>query len=329
MKYIDLHCDTIMHAFLHKQEDCWETTGMCDVKRLQQAGCLAQSLGIFMLPPQSSLWEKYGHTYTSDDDYMRACKKIFDTTMERYNNIIASARCAQDIQENEKQGKISAFMTVEDGRGLNGSVDHVQDYYNWGVRIMTLLWNRENCLGYPNSNDAAIMEKGLKPFGKDAVIRMHEIGMMVDVSHLSDGGFWDVVELSKQAKKPFVATHSNARSLSPHSRNLTDEMIRAVADSGGVVGLALMPEFLNADAVSKQSRIDLLIQHVRYMLNVGGEDLLSIGTDFDGFDGELEIAGPEDMYKLFDGLRESGFSENIIEKLAYKNALRVMRDTLD
>lgn len=320
-----MHCDTVMYSYLTGKEDCWETTGMCDVKRMKAGNVMLQCLGIYMLQPTSGAWQKYGRTYTTDEDYLKDCKKIFDTTMERYSDVIARAHNVSDILKNEQEGKISALMTVEDGRGLNGSIETLEDYYNWGVRLLTILWNKPNCLGFPTSVDPNEMAKGLTDFGKEAVVRMQELGMIVDVSHLSDGGFWDVVDL---AKKPFVASHSNARALSPHRRNLTDEMIRAIGEKGGMIGLNLMPEFLHSDAVSKQSRVDLMVKHARYIVNVGGIDILGIGTDFDGFDGELEISGPDEMYRLFDALKADGFSEDELEKIAYKNSMRVFQDLL-
>src|SRR5699024_7042079 len=112
------------------------------------------------------------------------------------------------------------------------SLRRLHEFYDAGVRLITLTWNYENAAGYPNSRDSSVMRKGLKPFGKVLIEEMNDLGMIIDVSHLSDGGFWDV---ARRSKKPFIASHSNARAVTSHPRNLTDEMIRAIAEKGGVI----------------------------------------------------------------------------------------------
>src|SRR5699024_2775635 len=160
---------------------------------------------------------------------------------------------------------------------------------------------------------------GLKTFGKDAIEYMNHLGMIIDVSHLSDGGFYDVAKISK---KPFIASHSNSRTLSPHQRNMTDEMIKILAEKGGVMGLNFAPQFLNEDISIRDSKIELMVKHLNYMKNIGGEDVIALGSDFDGIGGNLELDSSDKMYLLFDALRVDGWSERLIEKLAYKNALR-------
>lgn len=325
MKFIDMHCDTVMNAYFTDFADCYETRGMCDVKRLKEGGGLAQFLGIFLPQPDSGAWAMFKKMYTTDEAYLQACLQIFNATLDKHSDIIARAYNGSDIEKNERQGKMSAVLSVEDGRDIQGKPERLQLYHDWGVRLITLTWNMKNCFGSPNSKDPAVMAEGLTDFGKEAVVRMGEIGILVDVSHLSDGGFWDVERL---AKKPFLASHSNARALSPHPRNLTDEMIRAIGRHGGVIGLNFMPEFLNEDTVSKQSRVELMVKHARYIINMGGSDVLGIGTDFDGFTGELEINGPDQMQKLFDALSAGGFSSSEIEKIGYQNTLRLMKESL-
>lgn len=326
MKYIDMHCDTVMYAYFHDLEDCFQTEGMCDVQKLKEGQALLQFLGIFLPPATYGDWEKFGKRGVSDHDYMDACRKIFQNTMERYADVIAPVRTAADVLECDRQGKIGALLSVEEGRDIQGSMERLREYYDWGVRLLTLTWNYKNCFGSPNSDDPKVMAEGLTDFGKDAVIQMGELGMLVDVSHLSDGGFWDVAKISK---KPFVASHSNCRALSPHRRNMTDDMIRKMAECGGVMGLNFVPYFLDSKCREEAiGTIDLLTAHVRHMVNTGGIECAAIGTDFDGFDGNTEIAGPQQMQKLFWGLHKAGFSDDAIEKIAWKNTFRVMTDVL-
>ena len=127
-----------------------------------------------------------------------------------YSDDIAFAGKGADLEENRKKGKLSAFLTLEEGGVIHGDLDRVKGLYDMGIRLITLTWNYENCIGYPNSRDLKDMGKGLKPFGFSVIDEMNRLGMIVDVSHLSEGGFWDVVSHSKT---PPVASHSNARAL--------------------------------------------------------------------------------------------------------------------
>ena len=146
--------------------------------------------------------------------------------------------------------------------------------------------------------------------------------MMVDVSHLSDGGFWDVADI---LSTPFVASHSNCRALCPHPRSLTDKMLRTLSDHGGVVGLNFCPAFLDG---TEKSTVSAMLAHLRHMIRVGGIDCVALGTDFDGIHGELEISGAHQMPNFFRAMEENGFTPYEIEKIAWKNAARVIKDTI-
>jgi membrane dipeptidase len=200
-------------------------------------------------------------------------------------------------------------------------LDHL---YEEGVRLITLMWNYENCLGYPNSLDMKIMRKGLKPFGIEVVKQMKEKKMLIDVSHSSDGGFWDAMTY---ARGYVVASHSNCRALCPHPRNLSDDMIRAMANAGGVAGLNLYGAFLDG---STESTLDAMVAHVKHMIKVGGSDFPAIGTDFDGFDGmtRLDVKDIGEMGNLLMALEKAGLTTGQIEKIWYGNVLRVIKETL-
>ena len=147
--------------------------------------------------------------------------------------------------------------------------------------------------------------------------------MIVDVSHLSDAGFYDVV---KYSTKPFVASHSNCRALCPATRNLTDEMIRVLGNCGAVAGINFEPSFLNADIDDKFSRIEGMCDHILHLIDKGGAECVGIGTDFDGIEGCLEIGEPTQMEYLVEGLRKVGFTQDEVDRIAWKNALRVLCD---
>lgn len=322
--YIDLHCDTLMQAYLKGVPHAYHLPdAMLDVRRLRGAGCMAEFFAIFM-PPEGYAAE-IGVEIPDDETYIAALRRIMLETAAAHGDEVALAGNGQDLRANAAQGKLSAFLTLEDGRAVNGSMENLERFYEMGIRLISLTWNGANCFGAPNSTDPAAMEQGLTAFGKDAVARMNELGMLVDVSHLSDGGFRDVAALSK---KPFVASHSNCRALSPHPRNLTDGMIRTLADSGGVMGLNFAPQFLRADTALGKSAVADMVRHLQHMKQVGGADCIAIGTDLDGISGDLEIGEPSRMHLLFEGLGKAGFTAGEIEKIAYQNARRVIEETM-
>jgi len=325
MKYIDMHCDTLMKLAdkiegqnLHKND-----ITSVDFLRMKESNCMAEFFAIFLL--SEKMFDEMGKVYIPDDEYIHKLVNVLKTSVKENEDIISMAYNANDLLKNEKEGKMSAFLTIEDGRSIDNSLEKLKGYYDLGIRLISLTWNFENCIGFPNSKDEIIMNKGLKDFGKEVIEYMNELGMIIDVSHLSDGGFWDVIEISK---KPVMASHSNSRLLSPHQRNLKDDMIKALANNGGVTGLNFAPGFLDEDITSKKSTIDLMVKHLTHIRNIGGEDVVALGSDFDGIEGELEIDSSHKMPLLFDALKNAQWTDNQIEKLAYKNALRVIKESM-
>ena len=190
-----------------------------------------------------------------------------------------------------------------------------------GIRIITLTWNYENKLGYPNAN-YIFKENGLTSLGKDILQEMEYLGIIPDASHLSDGGFYDLVKL---CKKPFIASHSNSRAITNHPRNLTDEMIKLLSDKGGVMGMNFCSSFLGDEETSS---IKEIIAHIKHIRNIAGIDVIALGSDFDGIDNEVEIQNCSEFYKLYDSLKKTGFTDNDVEKIFYKNVKRVFNDVL-
>ncbi len=325
MGYIDLHCDSLLRIFnKYEKENLSENKNLSvDFKGLKKGDALAQFFAVFL--PDNETLKEIKAAKIDDDLYIDKLIKILKKEVKKNNDIIEMAYNYQDIISNQKENKISAFLTIEDGRSVNADLKKIKKYHQDGIRLITLLWNHENCFGYPNSNDQKIMSRGLKDFGIEAVKYMNEIGMIIDVSHLSDGGFYDVAEYSK---KPFIASHSNARNLAAHPRNLKDDMIKIIAEKGGVIGLNFAPQFLNNNSSNKESKIEEMIYHLNYIKNLGGESVLALGSDLDGIHGNLEIDSSQKMPLLFKALKNDGWSADLIEKFKAKNALRVIKEVL-
>lgn len=328
---IDLHCDTfcriIEMRYEGKNAGLLKNDFSIDLQKLKKAGYSAQMFACFI---PADFIEAQGFKGDAAYDYLKTVSKCMDDEFKLNKADIMLAKNYNEYKHNMNTGKISAFKTIEEGCFLNGNIERLNEVYDMGFRILGLIWKSENCIGFSHSQNPDIMEKGLKPFGIEVVEAANKLGMIIDVSHLSDGGFYDVCKYSKH---PFMATHSNCRTLTNKTRNLTDNMIKMLADKGGVMGLNFTPDFLDN---SGESKIQYMVSHVSHIKNVGGIETVAIGTDFDGigstFDttqiGSLEIDNAGDMDKLLLALSKAGFTDDEIEKIAYKNVLRVIRDVL-
>ena len=262
--------------------------------------------------------EKYENGYFHVLDMIRYGKE----QMETYGKEIVPITGKEEFGDFRTGKKCGAVLTVEDGGILNGKIERLEELWDRGIRLLTLTWNYENCIGFPNSSEKVRMEKGLKNFGKEAVERMNELGMLVDLSHASDGTFWDVLH---QSKKPVTASHSNCRALANHPRNLSDEMLKALGENGGIAGLNFYGPFLGTP---KESRIEEMTAHIRHMIDKGGEDLPCLGTDFDGFDGMDKMDLPDQSFlgQLWDALKRAGLTERQREKICFENVWRVWKE---
>jgi membrane dipeptidase len=290
MKYIDLHADTILPILQEGEAaSLYENSGThIDIKRLKEGYALAQTFAVWLPDSNFDSIEVEPafspKNFEEDAAYINAAIDRLDEEVNKNSEIIAWAENTSDIRKNEEDGKLSAILTLEDARAVDGSLENVERLAERGFQMVGILWNHENCFGYPNSVDFHENQKGLKKFGIEAVQYMDELGITTDVSHLNDGGIADVLAYSK---KPVVASHSNARSVTRHPRNLTDEHIKGIAESGGVIGLCFAPQFIGGK--DNETRIENMVRHLNYLLDIGGEDVLAIGTDFDGISGNLEI----------------------------------------
>ena len=309
MKLIDMHCDTVLR--LMEGGNLRENDYGVDVQKLRTGDSLAQFFALFVDLEKTT-------------DPLDTCLRMLDRfymELAKNQDSIRLATGYQEMLDNRENGKISAILTIEEGGVLRGQIAHLRNLHRLGVRLITLTWNYPNEIGFPNAGDEH-RSKGLTEFGRDVVFEMNRLGMLIDVSHLSDGGFYDVAKLSQ---KPFVASHSNARSVTGHLRNLTDDMIRVLADEGGVTGINFCSDFLGPE---KTSRVEDMVQHIRHIRKIGGIDVLAIGTDLDGINPDLEIANTGEIGKLRQALETDGFSQGEIEKVFYRNAARLIRDSM-
>lgn len=334
MKVWDLHCDTL--SVLRRAEKNGESVsfehnnGHIDLERLQKGDYMLQCFAAFV---------NLGDKTPGADPLVTALEEIdvFKRIMEKYPDRIAPVYTAADIRKNAEAGKISGMLTIEEGGVCKGSLGVLRRMYELGVRMMTLTWNYENELASPNvipQNEAHRLwpcqpntGTGLKEKGFEFLAEMERLHIIADVSHLSDKGFWDIAEHST---RPFVASHSNCRALAPHCRNLTDEMIRVIAERGGLSGLNYCAAFLDNQPGPGlcRSTAALMAKHAAHFKQVGGIDMIALGSDFDGIGGHLEVDSCDKMPLLVEALRKEGFTEDEVEKIFYRNAMRFFEENL-
>ena len=307
---IDLHCDTIMQLLDHPDSgDLHRNTWKIDIEKLQKAHSKVQDFALFI---------NLGET---NDPYGRyeEMRNLCTTQIHLYGEHIQHVLSYQDVESVYESGKIGALMSIEEGGVLGGDLDKLKQAYQDGVRLITLTWNYPNGLGEPHCGE---QHKKLTPKGIEFVEAMQDLGIVVDCSHLNDAG---TEQLGDILDVPFVASHSNAREVTAHTRNLPDNLIKLIANKGGVIGLNFAQSFLGTSPVS---RIDDIVKHGLYLINKGGEDVVALGTDFDGIKPNTEIKDASEMYRLYDAFKEAGLSVEQCEKLFWKNADRLLKEIL-
>lgn len=331
MNVVDMHCDTIAELYYSHRDggnaSVLENSLHIDLKRMQKGQYLLQNFALFV------------HMEREKEPFAYAMKLVdtFYRELEAWPELIGIVKSWEDIEANRKAGKMSALLTLEEGGVCQGELAYLRDFYRLGARMMTLTWNFQNELAYPNQiirspegpvRFAPDTEHGLTPRGIEFVREMERLGMIIDVSHLGDAGIWDVF---RYTTKPFVASHSNARSLASHPRNLTDDMIRALAERGGVAGINFCAAFLRDEEEGKEpvhSYCRDMVAHMKHMRRTGGIGCIGLGTDFDGITSQVELVDCSGMQMLADEMSRQGFTTGEIEAVFYGNVLRLYKELL-
>lgn len=301
----DLHCDTVHkigEGGLRRIEG-----SHVDLERLQKTGYGLMTFAAFV---------DAGRT----DDPYGDCLRLLHTLREEIaanGDIAAPVLCAADIAKNEADGRVSALLSVEEGAVIEDEISRIGELYDLGVRMMTFTWNYDNDIATSSRGQS---DGGLTPFGYDFLAELERVGIIADVSHLSDAGFYDV---AKAATRPFIASHSNARAVCAHERNLTDDMIRIVGQVGGVIGLNFCPPFIGGD-----SGLTMLCRHAREIADCGGVECVSLGGDFDGIPDNPALPDCTATPRLADALRDFGFTSREVDLIMGGNARRFLSENI-
>jgi len=305
---IDLHCDTLTR-------DQWAAQPVPDPLNNS-----AYHIALSKMP-QNTRWVQCFAIFVPDNyrgqdaiDFFDRYRAVFDQQMAEHGNQIAPCRSFADMEQALNGGKFAAVLTVEGGAVLAGQPERAQVLRDAGVRMLTLTWNGPNELG--SGHDSAM---GLTACGREAVAELERCGVLVDVSHLNDRGFEDLLSV---AKKPFVASHSNARAVCGHRRNLPDAFIREIAARGGLIGLNYAKDFLSD---SGRGSLDDLYRHVCRFLELDAGNCLALGSDFDGTDVHPDLDSVEKSVSIYSYLTRHGIPEDTADGILFGNAWRFFK----
>jgi len=307
----DAHCDTALRALDGHDLRAGDRVCHVDLPKMKAGGV---DLQVF------ALWVDNHCLPMRPGDRLSIMMARLASFLE---DAAAEIGLVSDYSGFEKQlseGKISALLAVEGAHSLPAETASIDLCHQVGVRLITLCWNNTNWLA-SSSRQAKRFPFGLTPLGRKAVKRMTELGVIVDVSHASERAFWDVAEI---CRNPFVASHSCAKALCDHHRNLDDEQLRAIAFVKGVVGVNFHWQFLKEEA---QASIEDVVSHIDYIISKIGDDHVCLGSDFDGIpSGPKGLEDISRIPRLIDALLAKGYSEDTVKKVAGENFLRVFKE---
>lgn len=313
-RIIDGHCDTVrlfaqkksIYDFRRKN-----TTGHLDLPRLQAVGMMLQIFALYI-----------EEEYKPVGSLKRALQllDLLDHNLDRCSKEVKVIYSCSDLDQLSADKKVGALISIEGGEALEGELAVLRLLFRLGVRGLGLTWNQENQLATGVGN--GVGGKGLTSLGRKVVKEMNRLGMIVDLAHINEKGFYNAISVSS---KPVIVSHANSRALCDHPRNLSDEQLRTLRDAGGVIGLSFCPNFVD----SHQATFERLLDHFAHIAGVTGVEHLGFGSDFDGI--EEVIPGMEDasaLTGLVEGLSRRGFNAEEIENITANNFLRVLKDIL-
>ena len=328
---IDTHVDTPFYMYvvnsefdLGERHDPYESGSKIDFPRMKDGGLDAVFFAVFV-------WqgERTPEGNASAKEKALDMFEIIHENLEKHSTIAAFASTAEDAYRIEKEGKRAVFMGMENGYPIGNDLSLIEEYYNLGARYITLCWSKNNDICDSSTDAEGSEHTGLSEFGEKVVSEMNRVGMIVDVSHVSDEDFYDVMERSTAS---VIASHSCARAICDHPRNLDDAMLKKLAEKDGVIQVTLYPDFVKTPDPNDPEKLPTVadvVDHIDHIVEVAGIDHVGIGTDFDG-GGEVEgCFDVSEMTNITIELVNRGYSKEEIRKIWGGNFLRVLRDVED
>lgn len=307
MRLFDMHCDTLYRAYTEKST-LFDDSFHISFNKIKGISPYIQCLAVW-IPDE----------YRGEAAWQLFCGCVGQLKRELSGTGITWCRNAEDIKRVCDEKGTGIILTVEGGAVLGGDLSKLQTIYDMGVRMMTLTWNGRNELGDGIGETA---DGGLTDFGRECVHEMERLGIIVDISHAGERLFWNVAEITT---KPFVASHSNIRAVTPHRRNLTDEQFRELIRRGGITGLNFCGEFLNKNKTN--ANLYDIIKHAEYFLSLVDEKNIAMGGDLDGADIPTDMLGIESMHELND-MFVKHFGQELTDAIFFGNAYRFFTENL-
>jgi len=318
---IDTHCDTPLRL----SDPAWDISvrhqggdragGKVDLPRMADGNLDASFFAVFV-----------GQRPLTQENYQLARAKA-DALLGQVHGVILDhgervslATHSQHARDNEAMGKLSIYIGLENGFPLAEEVSAIGRYYQQGVRYITLCHSTHNQVCDSATDPLGAVYHGLSAFGEKAVREMNRLGMIVDVSHASDETFYDVVELSSA---PIIASHSCCRALCDHPRNLSDDMIRKLAEKGGVLQMCILSDYVVPRSTGRRASVRDVVDHIDHVVALVGEEYVGIGTDFDGGGGVIDCNDVSELPNLTYEMMRRGYSEQTLRKIWGENFLRV------
>ena len=322
--YFDAHCDTLYRCMETGESSALEygDTRDAQIEYFAKSQELRKNDGHLDLT-RGKDFTRYGQVFALFHDALESpadgvwaqCNRVHDfflQQMQENYDVVRHCRSGAEIDNAVKEGKIAALLSIEGADLLDCDAAKIETVAQWGVRFLNPVWNRANALSGTNLEDR---DRGLSAQGREFIRELYRHHIYPDVSHLSDHGFWNLAEMGQG---PIVASHSNAREICPHRRNLTDDQFCAIRDSGGVVGINLYLNFVG------EPTMDALVRHVEHFLNLGGEKTICLGGDLDGCETlAAGMEGMQDIPHLYDALRARGYSAELLEDIFWNNLRRM------
>lgn len=311
----DCHCDTLTELY-KKGTSLYANDQHFDIQRQIALGGGLQFCAIFVPTREFRYYGGLRYTLQLLDKYLQEVKKLHADGIDVLQ--VLTKEDAADVLNH----KAATLLAIEEGGAIDSSLEALRCLYALGVRAMTLTWSNRNDIADGVNEESS--GGGLTVFGRQVVAEMNKLGMLVDVSHIAPAGFWDVIEASS---KPIIATHSNAKALCPHPRNLDDKQILAINENDGLIGVTFAGQFLEHDY--NDACIESIYRHIDYMLNLmGNDDHIGFGSDFDGISHPpYNLHGVQDYSAVYEYLSKK-YSASTVEKITHKNVLNLLQKVL-
>ncbi len=310
LSIIDTHCDTASELY-HRGQSLYFNDCHISLEKTEKYENYAQFYAI------------WADKRKSDDDCFEEFLKISDSLSEKIaenSDTVSLVTSFSDMEKAWQENKKAIFSAVEDARILGGDINRLDELRRRGVKYLTLLWGGETCIGA--SHDSC---GGITNFGRETVKACFEAGIVPDLSHANIRVTDEVIDMAYAHGKTVMASHSNCKSVYDHTRNLSDEHIKAISELGGAIGLNLC-KFHLCDAENEPCTVDTLVSHIEGFLSLGAQDILGLGCDMDGAPLPCGIDGVGDLDKLALAMKNKGYPDDVIEKIFYKNHYNFLKN---